>query len=288
MRAAAAAPSRIKSFLLLFSKKEGLASFLLGGALICIVVMPAALSLAWTPWPPDRLDIAHRLAPPSAAHLLGTDPFGRDLLSILMVGARNSIFVCSAAIGFGAAIGVPIGLFAAGGGVWRAALMRLADLGLAFPPLLIAAMIAAAAGAGMGPSIVAIGLFNVAPFMRITRGAAVAVLGRDYVAAARVAGRGPGAVLALHVLPNISAALLVQASVALAVAVLAEAGLSYLGLGTPAPAPSLGRALADYQTHVFDDPVLVIAPGVAIGLLVLGLNQLGDGLRDALDPKGRG
>jgi peptide/nickel transport system permease protein len=256
-----------------------------GSVLLAIVLLPAALSLVWTPFPPGRLDIVHRLAPISAAHLLGTDPFGRDLLSILMTGARNSMLLCTAAIALGGAIGIPVGLAASASGGWReAVLMRAADLGLAFPPLLTASMIVAVYGAGMDGTILAIGLFNAPAFARITRVEARSVLKRDFVAAARVAGRSPAAVLGVHVLPNIAATLLVQATTALALAVLAEAGLSYLGLGTPPPAPSLGRALADYQTQIFDDPLLVLAPGAVIALLVLGLNQLGDGLRDVLDP----
>jgi peptide/nickel transport system permease protein len=262
-------------------------SLLAGACVLALVLVPATLSLVWTPWPPGKLDIVHRLAPPSLAHVLGTDPFGRDLLSLLMIGARNSVTTCTSAILLGACVGIPLGLAAAGPGVWRALLLRLTDIGLAFPPLLTAALIVSVYGAGMGGTVLAIAAFNVPAFVRLARGEARAILGRDFVAAARVAGRSPAAVLATHVLPNIAGTLLVQATVALALAVLAEAGLSYLGLGTPPPAPSLGRAMADYQTHLFDDPGLVIAPGIEIGLLVLGLNLLGDGLRDALDPRRR-
>jgi peptide/nickel transport system permease protein len=146
-------------------------------------------------------------------------------------------------------------------------------------------MVVAVYGAGMSGTILAIGVFNVPAFVRLTRTQAASVLGRDFVAAARVAGRGRAAVLMVHVLPNIAGTLVVQATLALALAALSEAGLSYLGLGVPPPAPSLGRALADYQTRIFDHPLLVVAPGVVIALLVLGFNQLGDGLRDLLDPK---
>jgi peptide/nickel transport system permease protein len=260
-------------------------SLIAGIFLLGVVLLPAAVSLVWTPFPPGKLDILHRLAPISATHPLGTDPFGRDLLSILMIGARNSILLCTAAIALGAAIGVPAGLAAAASGSWRESLlMRAADIGLAFPPLLTAAMIVAVYGAGAGGTILAIGLFNVPAFMRITRVEARSVQKRDFVAAARIAGRSQAAILGVHVLPNIAPTLFIQSTIALALAVLAEAGLSYLGLGTPPPAPSLGRALSEYQTQIFDDPLLVIAPGVAIALLVLGLNQLGDGLRDVLDP----
>ena len=248
------------------------------------MLLPAALSAVWTPWPPGRLDIAHRLAAPSAAHWLGTDPFGRDLLSILMVAARNSGLVCIAAIAAAALVGIPLGLAAAGAS-WRGALvMRATDLCLAFPPLLTAAMIVAARGPGPAGEILAIGVFNLPAFVRLTRSASLSVLNQDFVAAARIAGRGRVAVLASHVLPNIAPMLLVQATLALAVAELSEAGLSYLGLGLPPPLPSLGRALADYQTRIFDDPLLVVAPGGVVALLVLGCNLLGDGARDLLDP----
>ncbi len=260
-------------------------SLVAGCVLLGLVLVPALVSAVWTPWPPLRLDIVHRLAPPSGSHWLGTDPFGRDLLSILMVGARNSLIVGLAAVALAAAIGIPAGLAATGRGWAAVAMLRATDLGLAFPPLLTAAMVVAVYGAGIGGTILAIGLFNVPAFVRLTRTQAAGVLGRDFIAAARVAGRGPAAVLAVHVLPNIAGTLVVQGTLALALASLSEAGLSYLGLGVPPPAPSLGRALADYQTRIFDDPLLVVAPGVVIALLVLGFNQLGDGLRDVLDPR---
>jgi peptide/nickel transport system permease protein len=260
-------------------------SLIAGCVLLALVVAPALVSSVWTPWSPLRLDIVHRLAPPSALHWLGTDPFGRDLLSILMVGARNSLAVGVASIALAAAVGIPAGLAATGRGWASSAVLGATDLGLAFPPLLTAAMVVAVYGAGMGGTILAIGFFNVPALMRLTRAQAAAVLGRDFIAAARIAGRGPAAVLAVHVLPNIAGTLVVQATLALALAALSEAGLSYLGLGVPPPAPSLGRALADYQTRIFDDPLLVVAPGAVIALLVLGFNQLGDGLRDVLDPR---
>ena len=258
----------------------------MGIVVLLAVLLPALLSLVWTPYPPAGLDILHRLASPSAAHPLGTDPFGRDLLSVLMVAAGNSTAVCLAAVGGAALLGVPLGLLAAGPGRGRVLVMRATDLCLAFPPLLTAAMIVAARGPGMAGEILAIGAFNAPAFVRLTRSAALTVLNQDFVAAARIAGRGPAVVLASHVLPNIAGTLLVQATLALAVAELSEAGLSYLGLGLPPPLPSLGRALADYQTRIFDDPLLVVAPGAVVALLVLGFNLLGDGVRDLLAPGG--
>ena len=259
-------------------------SLWLGLLILAVVLLPAALSLVWTPFPPGRLDILHRLAAPSSTHPLGTDPFGRDLLSILMAAARNSTLVCVAAIASAFLVGVPLGLAAASPGWHGTLVMRATDLCLAFPPLLTAAMIVAAKGPGVAGEILAIGVFNIPAFVRLTRSASRSVLNQDFVAAARIAGRGRFAVLADHVLPNIGPMLLVQVTLALAVAELSEAGLSYLGLGLPPPLPSLGRALADYQARIFDTPLLVVAPGCVVALLVLGCNLLGDGLRDLLDP----
>lgn len=255
-----------------------------GTLILALVLVPAALSAVWTPFPPGAIDIAHRLLSPSLRHVLGTDPFGRDVASRLMVATFNSGLVCAAAIALGGLVGIPLGLLGAAPGWGGALVMRIADLGLAFPPLLTAAMLVAAEGTGIAAEIVAIGAFNVPAFMRIARGGALSVLHRDFIAAARVAGRGRVAILLEHVLPNIGAILLVQATLALAIAALSEAGLSYLGLGMPPPLPSLGRILADDQARIFDAPLLVIAPGAVVALLVLGCNLLGDGLRDRLDP----
>ena len=255
------------------------------GLLILLPVLaPATLSVVWTPFPPGAIDVAHRLQNPSIVHPLGTDAFGRDVTSVLMVASLNSVLVCAAAVCVGALVGIPLGLLGGSGGWGGALALRIADLALAFPPVLTAAMLVAAQGTGVGSEIVAIAVFNVPAFVRVTRAGARQVLGRDFVAAARVAGRGRVAVLSGHVLPNTAAILLVQGTLALAIAVLSEAGLSYLGLGLPPPLPSLGRTLAEDQARIFDAPLLVVAPGAAVALLVLGCNLLGDGLRDRLDP----
>ena len=261
-------------------------NFALGGALTLALVLIALVSLVWTPYPFAEIDVANRLQPPSAAHLLGTDQFGRDLLSMMMAGARNSIAVALVAVGMGAALGVPLGaLAAAQGGLIDEAVMRASDLAFAFPAILSAIMITALMGPGAINSIIAIGIFNIPVFARLTRGGALAIWRREFILAARVAGKGQTRITIEHVLPNIASLLIVQATIQFALAILADAGLSYLGLGTQPPNPSWGKMLNEAQTFMHLAPYLAIFPGLAITLTVLGLNLLGDGLRDVLDPR---
>ncbi|MBK1689439.1 peptide ABC transporter permease [Rubrivivax gelatinosus] len=259
---------------------------MLGAALSGAVVLLALVSLAWTPWAPQELDIASRLQPPSAAHWLGTDSLGRDIVSLLMAGAQTSLLVGVVAVAIGLTLGVALGALAAARRGWiDEALMRAADFGFAFPALLSALLLAAVQGPGLATSVVAIGLYNVPVFARITRGAALGVWAREYVLAARAAGKGAWRITLDHVLPNIAAPIVVQATIAFATAILAEAALSYLGLGTQPPRPSWGRMLNEAQTQWFQAPMQAVYPGLAIMTAVLGLNLLGDGLRDLLDPR---
>jgi peptide/nickel transport system permease protein len=265
-------------------------SFTAGLLLTALLAGAALLSLLWTPWPATEIDIPSKLQPPSAAHWLGTDSLGRDLASQLLVGARASIIVGVVAVGIGLLAGVVLGCLAAAqaaaGRQWVDELvMRSADFTFAFPSLLSAIMLSAIYGPGLLTSIVAIGIFNVPVFARISRGAAGAVWTREYVVAARAAGKGPLAITLDHVLPNIASPLTVQATISFATAILAEAALSYLGLGTQPPQPSWGRMLSEAQSQMFQAPLLAVWPGLAIMLSVLGLNLLGDGLRDLMDPK---
>ena len=261
-------------------------SFVLGAALTLLLVSAATLSLVWTPWSPYEIDMASKLQRPGSAHWLGTDPFGRDVLSLLLVGARNSIVVGVIAVGIGLLIGTGLGLLAAAKRGWvEELIMRLADFTFAFPAILSAIMMTAVFGAGIVNSIIAIGIFNIPNFIRITRASAVAVWSREYILAARACGLGPLKITFRHVLPNISSALIVQITIRFAVAILAEAALSYLGLGTQPPQPSWGRMLAEAQTLLFQVPLLAVFPGLAIVLAVLGLNLLGDGMRDLMDPR---
>ncbi|WP_407156199.1 ABC transporter permease [Bradyrhizobium sp. STM 3557] len=261
-------------------------SFVLGGVLCLAVLFAALLSLVWTPWPAYDLDVAAKLKPPSASHWLGTDVLGRDIVSLLLVGARATILVGIIAVGIGLSFGVCLGLLAAARRGWTEELiMRMSDFTFAFPAVLSAIMLAAVVGPGMVTSITAIGIFQIPVFVRVTRGSAGAIWAREFVLAARASGKGRFRITIEHVLPNIMSVLIVQATIQFALAILAEAALSYLGLGTQPPTPSWGRMLNDAQSLLFQSPMLAVYPGVAIAIAVLGLNLLGDGLRDLLDPR---
>ncbi len=261
-------------------------SFVAGGALVMLLVALALLSFVWTPFPATEIDVPNKLQPPSATHWLGTDSLGRDIVSQIIVGARASIAVGLIAVGIGIAGGVALGLLAAARRGWvEEAVMRFADFGLAFPALLTAIMLGAIYGPGLVTAIVAIGLFNIPEFARITRASAHTVWSREFVLAARACGKGRLRITLEHVLPNVASVLIVQATVRFAIAILAEAGLSYLGLGAQPPLPSWGRMLNEGQAMMYQAPLLAVWPGLAIVLSVLGLNLMGDGLRDLLDPR---
>ena len=261
-------------------------SFLLGAVLTALLITAALLSFVWTPGSAYEIDMDAALQASSSLHWLGTDAFGRDIASQILVGARASIAVGLIAVGIGLALGVALGLIAAARRGWvEEIIMRLADFTFAFPALLSAIMLTAVFGASMVNAIIAIGIFNIPTFARITRASANAIWARDYVLAARACGKSRTAITLQHVLPNILSVLVVQATIQFALAILAEAALSYLGLGTQPPQPSWGRMLSDAQTLMFQAPLLAVWPGVAIALSVLGLNLLGDGLRDLLDPR---
>jgi peptide/nickel transport system permease protein len=258
-----------------------------GAVLAGLVVAAALLSYVWTPHQPTQIAILNRLKGPSAAHWFGTDPFGRDVFSMVMVGARNSLAVGLGAVGIGMVAGTALGLAASvrRDGLIDHLIMRMADFTHAFPAVLTAIMMTAIAGPGMLNAVVAIAVLNLPYFARLARGAALQVRAQDFIQAARGAGLDERQITLRHVLPNIAGILVVQATIQFALAVLAEAGLSYLGLGTQPPNPSWGRMLNEAQTFMAAQPWLAIFPGAAIALTVLGFNLLGDGLRDAVDPR---
>jgi peptide/nickel transport system permease protein len=265
------------------------ATLVIGGTLTALLIGTALLSLAWTPEAPTRVRIPLRLKGPLEAGLLGTDHFGRDVVSLIMAGAWNSLAIAWPAVLLGAAVGTAIGCAAAAWkGIADEIAMRVSDVVFAFPAVLSAIMIGALLGSGPVAAILAIAVFNVPVFARVTRGVALQVWTLDYIAAARAIGKHPLRITWEDVMPNIAGALIVQVTIQLALAILTEAGLSYLGLGVRPPNPSWGRMLSDAQTYLSQAPHLAIAPGIAIALSVLGLNLLGDGLRDALDPTLRG
>jgi peptide/nickel transport system permease protein len=261
-------------------------TLVVGAAISTAFVAAALVSLVWTPWDVTAFDIDHRLQGPTAAHWLGLDHFGRDVASMILLGARNALSVSLVAVLLGAGVGVPLGLLAAARRGWVDELvMRGSDVVFAFPALILAILITAVLGPGAINAVIAIGVFNVPVFARLTRGSALSLWTRDYVLAARAAGKGATRISLEHIAPGLASVLIVQATLQFSLGVIAEAGLSYVGLGAQPPASSWGKMLADAQTLVAVAPLQAIFPGLAIVITVLGLNLLGDGLRDRLDPR---
>ena len=261
-------------------------NLLIGGIMAILILATAAVSLLYTPYDPNRMNLKERFLAPSASHWLGTDQYGRDILSRVMKGAVNSLIVGWVAVGIGLSFGVLLGSLAAHWRGWRdEGIMRLADVFYGFPAVLSAILITSILGPGMVNSMLAIGIFYIPIFARLTRGASLSVWRRDYITSARAVGQTNRAIIWSTILPNILSPLIVQATVQFAIAILAEAALSYLGLGTQPPHASWGRMLNEAQTFMEISPWLAIFPGLAIAVAVLGFNLLGDGLRDFLDPR---
>jgi len=261
-------------------------NFTVGFALSMVVVIVAAVSLVWTPYDGNRMNARDRLQGPSWQHPLGTDQYGRDTLSRVMTGSVNSIIVGLVTVAIGLTIGVGLGLLSAYyGRLADEAIMRFSDLLFGFPAVLTAILITSILGPSMVNAMLAIGIFYIPVFARLTRAVAMVVWEKEFIAAARASGIGELGITWRHVLPNILSPLLIQGTIQFAVAILAEAGLSYLGLGTQPPHASWGRMLNEAQTFMDTNSWMAIFPGLAIAWAVLGFNLLGDGLRDMLDPK---
>ena len=261
-------------------------TFAIGFVVTAALLATAAVSFVYTPRDPLEMSIIGRLQGPSVGHLLGTDQFGRDLLSRIMTGAVTSILVGVIAVGIGMGIGVALGMLSGYFGGWLdEGFMRLMDAVQGFPAILSALLISAVFRPSTAISMVAIGVAFLPVFARLTRGSFLELRDRDFVHAARALGAGDAALIGRHILPNTLSPLIVQATISFPVAILAEAGLAYLGLGTQPPHPSWGLMLRESQAFLGMNPWFAIFPGGAIALTVLGLNLLGDGLRDLLDPK---
>ncbi|HMK87438.1 MAG TPA: ABC transporter permease [Steroidobacteraceae bacterium] len=257
-----------------------------GAAITALFLAMAVVAAFWTPYDPGALSIIEKLEAPSAHHWFGTDQFGRDVLSMIMAGARNTVGVALLSVVIGFCAGVPLGLLAAAlSGVPDELIMRGNDVVFAFPALLLAILITAVLGPGAVNAIVAIGIFNIPVFARVTRAGALTLWTREYTLAARVAGKGRLRISFEHVLPNLASLLLVQATIQFSLGVIAEAGLSYVGLGAQPPIPSWGRMLNEAQSLTVLAPSLAVFPGLAVVLLVLGLSLLGDGLRGRGAPR---
>ncbi len=258
----------------------------IGAGITAVFLLIGLLSLVYTPYPPNAQRIEIRLSPPSLAHPLGTDQLGRDVLSRLMEGARHSLAVALTAVFLGAWAGTTLGMIAGWcPGILDEVLMRTVDFIMGFPILLFALLIAAVLGPGMRNSLIAIAVANVPVFARLTRGNLLSLREREFVLAARACGAETGRILYAHLLPNLISPLLIQGTISLGTAILADAGLSYLGLGIQPPHPSWGRMVYEARSFLALDPWLAIYPGLAIALSILGFNLLGDGLRDRFDPR---
>jgi peptide/nickel transport system permease protein len=261
-------------------------TLIVGGVLVGLVVLTALVATFWTPADPGHVEVGQRFRAPGEASALGTDNLGRDVTSRLMVGASNTLRIGIFTVLVAIALGVPVGAVAAlYGGRLEQLTMRLTDVLLAFPAILLAMLFAAAFRPGAETAMAAIGIALMPVFARVVRGAGLQVMQQDYVTVARTYGSTKLWIFTRHLLPNVSSVLIVQATVAFAIAILAEAALSYLGLGAPQTTPSWGRMLSEAQSFLSQAPLLALWPGLSIALTVLGFNLLGDGLRDLLDPK---
>ncbi len=257
-----------------------------GLVVLSLLVIVGIFGEAIAPYGINDIDIANRLQGPSGSHWFGTDDLGRDTLSRVLIAARVSLQVGFIAVGFAIAAGVPIGLVA---GYYRGAvdsvLMRMMDVLFSFPAILLAIAILAVLGPGIGNAMIAIGIVYTPIFARITRGSVLVVSEEVYIRAARSLGATNGRIIFRHILPNVLAPIIVQTTLSLAFAILSEAALSFLGLGVQPPNPAWGRMLADGQDFFQQNPWMGIFPGLAILVTVMAFNFVGDGLRDALDPK---
>jgi peptide/nickel transport system permease protein len=263
-------------------------NLLFGLATLGLLLLAAVLGLIWTPHNPTFQNFAVQLQAPSLSHPLGTDNFGRDTLSRLMRGASTSVLVGFISVVIGSSLGLLLGMLSGWfGGLLDDIIMRVLDALSAFPTILLALLIAVVLRPNIWSAMLAVGISSIPTFARLTRAGVISTKNLDFIDGARALGAKDARLLFRHVLPNIASALIVQATFAFGIAILAEAALSYLGLGTQPPAPSWGVMLRDAQPFIYQSAWTTIFPGLTIAFTVLGLNLLGDGLRDRLDPRAK-
>lgn len=260
-------------------------ALLAGIVIVASFALMALISSFWTPHNVAAIDAQNTLAPPSMQHPFGTNQFGRDVFSMMMVGAQTTISIAFFAVSAALLIGTPLGLIAGAFKFADEAIMRTSDVVFAFPAIILAILLAAVFGPSATNAAIAIAVFNIPVFARVTRGAALPLWTMNYVTAARALGKDRLTISLEHILPNLAPVLIVQASVQFSMAVLAEAGLSYVGLGVQPPMPSWGHMLAESQTMASFAPWLVLVPGLAIFLFVIGVNLIADGLRQQIDQR---
>lgn len=259
-------------------------NFCIGAALVAFLFLFMLISLVYTPYPPDKMDTAHVFESPSSRHLLGTDNFGRDILSRLMVGSQAAFFVGIGTVVIGLTIGLLLGAAAGYFGGWLDEIvMRLMDAKMAFPGIILALILITVFGSGAFHTTIALGIMSIPKFCRVSRSGFMQIKQLEYVKAAKARGASDIRIMALHILPNITSSLIVTIVLGFSGAVLSEAGLSYLGLGIQPPAASWGKMLYEAQAYMMTNPLYAVIPGVMITLMVLGFNLLGDGLRDLAD-----
>lgn len=257
-----------------------------GGIITAIFILATLLGDWIRPYPPTATDYDHTLSPPSFAHLTGTDDFGRDIFSRLIIGSRYSLGMGLVATSVGAALGASWGISSAFyGRAFDNISMRAVDVLLAFPGILLAIAIVAILGPGLVNVVIAVGVFGVPTFARLTRAPALSAMAQEYIQAAHALGAGSVRIMTRHILPSVLPSILVYVSLRIGVTVLTASALSYLGLGVQPPTPEWGAMLANARLFLNVAPHLVLAPGITISLAVLGFNLLGDGVRDALDPR---
>ncbi len=259
---------------------------LAGGAIVATFVLVALLAPVLAPDEPLRGRLAARLQPPSTAHWLGTDELGRDVLTRILYGARISLQIQVAAVGLALVVGTLLGLVAGyRGGVSDQLVMRLMDVLMAFPGIFLALAIIAALGTGLANVVIATAVYLVPQFARVVRASILSLREKEFVEAARALGEGDLAIVTRYLLPNSLAPIIVQTSLRMATVLLTASGLSFLGLGVQPPSPEWGAMLSNARSYMITAPHVATIPGLAIMLVVLGFNLLGDGLRDALDPR---